>query len=111
MLKLWPEEVEGKHYTLLLSAGGHPVVGARAHAAAAGPRCTAEGHVPPAWVSWPLCKDRRGEDLVLRTVKGSCRDYGLPEAQAWVKGSKSWCQVGEMGQITGSERKDPTPQV
>lgn len=62
-------------------------MGAGAHAAAAGPWCIAEEHVPSACVAWSLCKDRRGEDLVLGTVKGSCGDHGLPEAQAWVKGS------------------------
>lgn len=80
-------------------------MGAGAHAAAAGPQCLAEEHVPPAGVAWSLCKDRRGRDLVLWTVKGSCGDHSLHAAMAWV------CQVGEMGQITGSEQKDPAPQV
>lgn len=90
MLKLWPKEVDST--TVLLSClwGGalwwepEPMQLQQA-------QCSAEEHVPPACVVWSLRKHRRREDLVLRTVKGSCGDHGLLEAQGWVEVSKPWC--------------------
>lgn len=49
---------------------------------------------------------QNGADLVLSMVKDSCEEHDLPEAQAWVEGSKPQCEVGEMGQIAWSD-----PQV
>lgn len=56
-----------------------------------------EKHVPSEQVMWALCKDRTGEDLVLRTVND------LTEARAWVGDSKPRCRVGEMGQMAWSD--------
>lgn len=62
-----------------------------------------EEHVTPERVEWALCKDRTGEDLVLRIVKGSCGERDLTETRASVEDSKPWCRVGEMGQIAWSD--------